>query len=91
MSDNTSHLTPHGRPNLANLLDLVALGTTLLLDTSFVRSAQAYEQYRASDLKSVGIPQQYMAAISHLYPYKGGERKAVEGMKKALKPVTHKK
>lgn len=71
--------------------DLVALGTTLLLDTSFVRAAQAYEQYRATDLKSVGVPRQYMSAISHLYPYKGGERKAIEGMKKALKPVTHKK
>jgi len=71
--------------------DLVALGTTLLLDTAFVRNAQAYEQYRANDLKSVGIPQQYMSAASHFYPYKGGERKAMEGMKKALKPVTHKK
>ncbi len=71
--------------------DLVALGTTLLLDTAFVRNAQAYEQYRANDLNTVGIPQQYMSAASHFYPYKGGERKAVEGMKKALKPVTHKK
>ncbi|PZR18289.1 MAG: bifunctional salicylyl-CoA 5-hydroxylase/oxidoreductase, partial [Flavobacterium psychrophilum] len=71
--------------------DLVALGKTLLLDTSFVRNAQAYEQYRANDLQSVGIPKQYMSAASHHYPYKAGERKAVEGMKKALKPVTHKK
>ena len=71
--------------------DLVALGKTLLLDTSFVRNAQAYEQYKANDLQSVGIPKQYMSAASHHYPYKAGERKAMEGMKKALKPVTHKK
>ena len=71
--------------------DLVALGKTLLLDTAFVRNAQAYEQYNANDLNSVGIPKQYMAAASHHYPYKSGERKAMEGMKKAMKPVTHKK
>lgn len=71
--------------------DLVALGKTLLLDPYFVRNAQAYEQYKANDLDSVGIPKQYMSAASHFYPYKGGERKAVEGMKKALKPLTHKK
>lgn len=71
--------------------DLVALGKTLLLDTSFVRNAQAYEQHKANDLNSVGIPKQYMAAASHHYPYKAGERKVMEGMKKALKPVTHKK
>ena len=71
--------------------DLVALGKTLLLDPSFVRNAQAYEQYKAHDLDSVGIPKQYMSAASHFYPYKGGERKVMEGMKRALKPVTHKK
>lgn len=71
--------------------DLVALGKTLLLDTAFVRNAQAYEQYKVNDLQSVGIPKQYMAAASHHYPYKNGERKATEGMKMALKPVTHKK
>ncbi|ALM47700.1 salicylyl-CoA 5-hydroxylase [Flavobacterium psychrophilum] len=71
--------------------DLVALGKTLLLDTAFVRNAQAYEQYKANDLQSAGIPKQYMAAASHHYPYKNGERKAIEGMKMALKPVTHKK
>ena len=71
--------------------DLVALGKTLLLDPAFVRNAQAYEQYNAHDLNSVGIPKQYMSAASHFYPYKGGERKAMEGMKKAMKPATHKK
>lgn len=71
--------------------DLVALGKTLLLDPSFVRNAQAYEQYNAQDLNAVGIPKQYMSAASHLYPFKGGERKQMEGMKKALKPLTHKK
>lgn len=65
--------------------DLVALGRPLLLDPGFVRNAQAYEQYPADD-----IPQQYEAGVSHLYPYKLSERKAVEGMKKALKPESHK-
>lgn len=71
--------------------DLVALGKTLLLDPAFVRNAQAYEQYNAQDLDSLGIPKPYMPAVSHLYPYKGGERRSIEGMKKALKPLTHKK
>jgi anthraniloyl-CoA monooxygenase len=71
--------------------DLVALGKTLLLDPAFVRNAQAYEQYNAANLDALGIPKPYMPAVSHLYPYKGGERKAMEGMKKALKPLTHKK
>lgn len=66
--------------------DLVALGRPLLLDPNFVRNAQAYEQFQATD-----IPKQYQAGISHLYPYKGAERKMVEGMKKALKPESHKK
>ncbi|RKS20410.1 anthraniloyl-CoA monooxygenase [Flavobacterium endophyticum] len=66
--------------------DLVALGRPLLLDPGFVRNAQAYEQYPTED-----IPQQYEAGVSHLYPYKLSERKAVEGMKKALKPESHKK
>ncbi len=71
--------------------DLVALGKTLLLDPSFVRNAQAYELYNANDLNTVGIPKQYMAAASHHYPYVNGQRKMIEGMKKALKPLTHKK
>ncbi|HLF52833.1 FAD-dependent monooxygenase [Flavobacterium sp.] len=66
--------------------DLVALGRPLLLDASFVRNAQAYEQYQTND-----IPNQYQAGISHLYPYKGAERKMMEGMKRALKPESHKK
>lgn len=64
--------------------DLVALGRPLLLDPNFVRNAQAYEDYRASD-----IPKQYMTGTSHLYPLKGSERKMIEGMKKALKPESH--
>jgi len=70
--------------------DLVALGKTLLLDPAFVRNAQAYEQFNAQNLDSLGIPKPYTSAVSHLYPYIGGQRKAMEGMKKALKPVTHK-
>ena len=66
--------------------DLVALGRPLLLDPNFVRNAQAYEQFEAGD-----IPKQYEAGISHLYPYKLSERKAVENMKKELKPESHKK
>lgn len=71
--------------------DLVALGKTLLLDPSFVRNAQAYEGFKADNLDEVGVPQQYMSAISHLYPFIGGQRKSIENMKKALKPLTHKK
>jgi anthraniloyl-CoA monooxygenase len=66
--------------------DLVALGRPLLLDANFVRNAQAYEQYQTDD-----IPKQYRMGISHLYPLKGSERKATEGMKKLLKPESHKK
>ena len=71
--------------------DLVALGKTLLLDPAFVRNAQAYEQYKADDLDALSIPKPYSFATSHLYPYKAGERKMIDGMKKALKPLTHKK
>lgn len=66
--------------------DLVALGRPLLLDPNFVRNAQAYEQFPATD-----VPQQYQSGISHLYPLKASERKEKEGMKKALKPESHKK
>jgi anthraniloyl-CoA monooxygenase len=64
--------------------DLVALGRPLLLDANFVRNAEAYENY-----KSTTIPEQYLTGISHLYPYKAAERKAMESMKKALKPDSH--
>ena len=64
--------------------DLVALGRPLLLDPNFVRNAQAYEDFRTSD-----IPKQYITGTSHLYPLKGSERKMIEGMKKALKPESH--
>lgn len=66
--------------------DLVSLGRPLLLDPYFVRNAQAYENFRPTD-----IPQQYMAGTTHLYPLQASERKMVEGMKKALKPESHKK
>lgn len=66
--------------------DLVALGRPLLLDSNFVRNAQAYEQFQSDD-----IPNQYKAGISHLYPLKASERKQLEGMKKALKPKSNKK
>jgi anthraniloyl-CoA monooxygenase len=66
--------------------DLVALGRPLLLDANFVRNAQAYEQFRATD-----IPNSYKMGISHLYPLKAAERKQAEDMKKALKPKSNKK
>jgi anthraniloyl-CoA monooxygenase len=66
--------------------DLVALGRPLLLDANFVRNAQAYEQFQATD-----IPNSYKMGISHLYPLKATERKQSEGMKKALKPKSNKK
>ena len=65
--------------------DLVALGRPLLLDPNFVRHAQAYEKYEPTD-----IPNQYKAGISHLYPWHQTQRNAVEAMKKALKPESHK-
>ena len=65
--------------------DLVALGRPLLLDPNFVRHAQAYEAFQPSD-----IPNQYIAGISHLYGLHASERKMTEGMKKALKPESHK-
>lgn len=64
--------------------DLVALGRPLLLDPGFVRQAQAYEQFQPND-----IPNQYLNGVSHLFPYQAAERKAVETMKKALKPESH--
>ena len=65
--------------------DLVALGRPLLLDPNFVRHAQAYEKYEPTD-----IPNPYKAGISHLYPWHQSQRNAVEAMKKALKPESHK-
>ncbi|RXR18980.1 bifunctional salicylyl-CoA 5-hydroxylase/oxidoreductase [Flavobacterium amnicola] len=66
--------------------DLVALGRPLLLDANFVRNAQAYEHFQATD-----IPNPYKMGISHLYPLKASERKQTEGMKIALKPKSNKK
>ena len=66
--------------------DLVALGRPLLADANFVRNAQAYEQFEATD-----IPNSYKAGSSHLYPLKAAERKQPESMKKALKPKSNKK
>jgi anthraniloyl-CoA monooxygenase len=63
----------------------VALGRPLLADANFVRNAAAYEQFETND-----IPNQYKTGSSHLYPFKGGERKQAEAMKKALKPKSNK-
>jgi anthraniloyl-CoA monooxygenase len=64
--------------------DLVALGRPLLLDANFVRNAEAYEQF-----KTTSIPNQYLPGVSHFFPLKAAERKAMESMKKALKPESH--
>ena len=66
--------------------DLVALGRPLLLDSNFVRNAQAYEQFAPTD-----IPNQYKSGMSLLFPMKAAERKQLETMKKALKPKSNKK
>ncbi|RZJ72759.1 FAD-dependent monooxygenase [Flavobacterium sp.] len=66
--------------------DLVALGKPLLLDPNFVRNAQAYEQFQPDD-----IPNQYIQAASSLFSFKKSERREKEGMKKALKPDSHKR
>lgn len=66
--------------------DIVALGRPLLLESDFVRRAQAYEGFKTTD-----IPNQYYAAIPHHYGMIAGERKEKEAMKKALKPESHKK
>lgn len=66
--------------------DLVALGKPLLLDPNFVRHAQAYEQFQPDD-----IPNQYTLATNSLFQFKKSERKEKEGMKKALKPESHKR
>jgi anthraniloyl-CoA monooxygenase len=65
--------------------DLVALGKPLLLHPYFVRNAQAYESFEPND-----IPNSYKMNIQTLFSDKKSERKMVEGMKKALKPKSHK-
>jgi anthraniloyl-CoA monooxygenase len=65
--------------------DLVALGKPLLLNPYFVRNAQAYEGFVPND-----IPNSYKMDLQTLFSDKKSERKMVEGMKKALKPKSHK-
>ncbi len=71
---------------LSGKADLVGLGKPLLLDAGFVRHAEAYEQ-----VENHTIPAAYERGKLHLFPLKTAERKATEGMKKALKPESHKK
>lgn len=66
--------------------DLVALGTPLLLDSGFVRNAQAHEGYMPTD-----IPDSYKPGAHALFKLRQTERKEKESMKKALKPDSHKK
>lgn len=65
--------------------DLVALGKPLLLNPYFVRNAQAYENFEMND-----VPKSYKLGVQTLFSEKTSERKMVEGMKKALKPKSHK-
>jgi len=65
--------------------DLVALGKPLLLDTYFVRKAQAYENFEAKD-----IPKSYERGIAPLYSLQQTERKQLEKMKRKLKPKSNK-
>lgn len=65
--------------------DLVALGTPLLLNPYFVRNAQAYEGFESKD-----IPNSYKMGVQTLFSEERTNRKMMEGMKKALKPKSHK-
>ena len=65
--------------------DLVALGKPLLLNPYFVRNAQAYENFESTD-----IPNSYKMGVQPLFSENKTNRKMMEGMKKALKPKSHK-
>lgn len=65
--------------------DLVALGKPLLLNPYFVRNAQAYENFTPND-----IPNSYKMGVQTLFSEVKTNRKMIEGMKKALKPKSHK-
>jgi anthraniloyl-CoA monooxygenase len=65
--------------------DLVALGKPLLLNPYFVRNAQAYENFEPLD-----IPNSYRMGVQPLFSEEKTTRRMVEGMKKALKPKSHK-
>ena len=65
--------------------DLVALGKPLLLNPYFVRNAQAYESLDTND-----IPNSYKMGVQTLFSEAKTHRKMTEGMKKALKPKSHK-
>lgn len=70
--------------------DLIAIGKPLLINPAFVRQAQAYEQYEAANLLALDVPPPYRLGIQTLYTEMASERKATEGMKKGLKPKSHK-
>ncbi len=65
--------------------DLVALGKPLLLNPYFVRNAQAYENFEPND-----IPNSYKMGVPTLFSEEVSKRKMMEGMKRALKPKSHK-
>lgn len=65
--------------------DLVALGRPLLLDPYFVRHAQGYENFQPDD-----IPNQYQLGVAPLFTSAQSKRRETEGMRKALKPESHK-
>lgn len=65
--------------------DLVALGKPLLLNPYFVRNAQAYENFEPNDISN-----SYKLGVQTLFSEAKANRKMMEGMKKALKPKSHK-
>ena len=65
--------------------DLVALGKPLLLNPYFVRNAQAYENFEPNDVSN-----SYKMGVQPLFSEEKSKRKMMEGMKKALKPRSHK-
>lgn len=69
--------------------DLVALGKPLLIDPGWVRNAQAYEQFKGLKNTELDVPKPYFLGIAPNYSHQAADRKAIEKMKRALKPASH--
>lgn len=70
--------------------DMVALGKALLADASWLRVAQAYEQIPFTDPSELGVAPPYRQSVAPQFAHWFYERRQMEAMKKALKPVSHK-
>jgi len=66
--------------------DIVSLGRPLLLDASFVRKAQAWEGEPTPN-----IPSAYARGKDQLYKKEQFVKRQMDGMRRALKPQSHKK